>query len=61
MSFLNLLMNVRDAMTIVEEWKLLMTHIYTSLASSKKYSFDKSIHLFVTNNDVKNHNKCCLR
>jgi hypothetical protein len=59
--FFYLLMNVRDAMPIVEESKLLMTHMYTSLASSTKESFDKNIHLFVTNNDVKNHNKHCLR
>jgi hypothetical protein len=48
-----LLMNVRDAMPIAEEWKLLMTCIDTSLDASKKESFDKTIHLFVTNNDVK--------
>jgi hypothetical protein len=44
--FRHLLMNVRDAMPTIEDWKLLMTHTYTSLDASTKESFDKEIHLF---------------
>jgi hypothetical protein len=59
--FHHLLMNVRDAIPTIEDWKLLMSHTDTYLDASTKESFDKEIHLFVTNDDVQNHNKHCLR
>jgi ATP-dependent DNA helicase PIF1 len=34
-----------------------MTHTYSSLDSSTKYSFNRAIHLFATNEDVNNHNR----
>jgi hypothetical protein len=52
--FLHLLMNVRDTMPSIEEWKLLINHTNTSLDASKKESFYKEIHLFATNDDVQN-------
>lgn len=58
--FLHLLMNVRDAIPIVYDWKLLMSHIDTSLDSFSKKSFNKVIHLFATNEDVNNHNRHSL-
>ena len=38
-----------------------MTHTDTYMDGPTKESFDKAIHLFATNEDVDNHNKCCLR
>ena len=54
-------MNIRDAVPTIEDWKLLMTRTDTSLDSSMKNSFDKAIHLFVTNDDVNCHNKHLIR
>jgi len=34
---------------------------YRYLYASTKESFDKEIHFFVTNDDVQNNNKRCLR
>ena len=34
--FRNLLMNIRDAVSTLEDWKLLMTHTDTSLYASIK-------------------------
>jgi hypothetical protein len=53
-------MNVRDAIPIVEDRRLLMTHTYTNMDGFTKESFDKAIHLPVTNDDLHNHNNCCL-
>ena len=60
-SFRNLLMNIRDAVPTIEDWKLFMTHTNTSLDASMKNSFDKAIHLFVTNDNVNCHNKHLIR
>ena len=54
-------MNIRDAVPTLEDWKLLMNRADTSLDASMKKSFDKVIHLFVTNGDVKCHNKHLIR
>ena len=54
-------MNIRDAVPTIEDWKLLMTRTYTSIHATMKKSFDKAIHLFVTNVDVNCHNKHLLR
>jgi len=54
-------MNVRDANPTLEDWKLLMTCTNRSLDSSTKEPFDKEIHMFAINEDVKNHNKLCLQ
>ena len=59
--FRYLLMNVRDAIPTLEDWKLLMERTDTNMNGSTKELFDKSIHLFSTNDDVHNHNKRCLR
>lgn len=53
-------MNIRDEILTIEEWKLLMTRTNSNLDASTKVSFNKAIHLFATNDDVHNHNKCCL-
>ena len=54
-------MNIRDAVPIIEDWKLLMIRTDTSLDASMKMSFDKEIHLFVKNDDVNCHNKRLIR
>ena len=59
--FRHLLMNIKDAIPILEDWKLLMTHTDVSLDASTKYSFNNAIHFFVTNDDVHSHNKRCIR
>jgi hypothetical protein len=59
--FCHSLMNVRDAMPTIKDWKLLMTPTDTSSNTSTKDSFDKEMHFFLTNDDVQNHNKHCLR
>ena len=53
-------MNVRDAIPIVDDWKLLMSRTYSSLDSSANESFNRKIHLFATNEDVDNHNRRSL-
>ena len=58
--FRHLLMNVRDAIPIVDDWKLLMSRTDSSLDSSTKESFNRAIHLFATNEDVDNHNRRSL-
>ena len=60
-TFHHLLMNVRDAIPTLEDWKILMTRTDTSLDASMKEPFDKAIHLFATNDDVHNHNKSLIR
>jgi len=37
-----------------------MSRTNASLDGSTKKSFDRAIHLFATNDDANNHNKCCL-
>ena len=59
--FRNLLMNIRDVVPTIEDWKLLMTRTDTSVHATLKNSFDKAIHLFATNDDVNCHNKRLLR
>ena len=54
-------MNIRDAIPILEDWKILMTHTDSSLYASTKESFNNEIHLFATIDYVHNHNKCCIR
>jgi hypothetical protein len=56
MCFHHLLLNIRDAIQIVQEWKLLMSCINSSLDSSTKESSNKAIHCFATNENVNNHN-----
>jgi hypothetical protein len=46
---------------IIDHYRSLMTHIGYSLDNSIRESFDNTIHLFVTKNDVHNHNKCCSK
>ena len=58
--FRHLLMNVRDAIPTIEDWKVLMTRTDSKLDASTKESFNKATHLFATNDDVHNHNKRCL-
>lgn len=58
--FCHLLMNVGDANPIIEDWKLLMSHTSSLLDSSTKDSFNRAIHLFASNEDVNNHNRCSL-
>ena len=60
-SFHNLLMNIRDAIPTIEDWKLLMTCRDTSVHATMKKSFDKVTHLFTTNDDVNCHNKHLIR
>ena len=59
--FCNFLMNIRNAIPTIEDWKLLMNCTHTFLHASMKNSFDKEIHLFGTNEDVKSHNKHLIR
>ena len=54
-------MNIRDAIPTIEDWKLLMTCTDNFVHETMKNSFDKAIHLFVTNDDVNCHNKHLLR
>lgn len=54
-------MNVRDAIPILEDWKLLMTGTDANIDGSTKELFEKAIHLFATNYEVNFHNKRCLR
>jgi len=58
--FRHLLMNVRDAIPTVDDWRLLMNRTDASLDHSTRETFDQAMHLFATNEDVNNHNKRCL-
>ena len=53
-------MNVRDAIPILEDWKLLMTCTDANIYGSTKELFEKAIHLFATNDEVNFHNRRCL-
>lgn len=55
--FCQLLTNIGDVHPTIDEWKLLMTRIEASLHQIVWEEFHNNIHLFVTNDNVHNHNQ----
>ncbi len=53
-------MNVRDVIPTIDDWKLLMNHTNASMDHYTREMFDRAMYLFATNENVNNHNKCCL-
>ena len=54
--FHQLLTNVRDANPQIDDWNLLMTRIPIKLDVVSNDEFDKTMHLFSTNENFCNHN-----
>lgn len=54
--FRQLLTNLRDANPQIDDWNLLMTRTPIRLDVVSNAEFDKTVHLFSTNDNVRNHN-----
>ena len=53
--FFQLLTNVRDVNPQIDDWNLLMTRTPIRLDVATNDEFDKTVHLFSTNDNVDNH------
>ena len=60
-SFLQLLLNLRNETPTIEDWALLMTRTTSCLSNVENCSFQQSIHLYPTNSFVALHNKHILK
>ena len=60
-AFRQLLLNLRNATSTVEDWALLMTRTTSCLSHVENSSFEQSIHLYPINSYVALHNKQMLK
>lgn len=59
-NFRQLLSNLRDANPTIVDWNLLMLQIRSNIIPNISDDFDKNLHLFSTNDNVRIHNRSML-